>query len=733
MKRPLLLALSCVSLLAFVVSCANSRFGGAVAGSAAAPSPGLGEARGADEVWYIERAQADEPGSRRDVEQDPSAPGAPASVPMDRSRGDERAGLFGDDARSRRGDELDSLPFDAIPGCGGIVARRPETSGRTGLASIPLLHTSIDASVQGTAASVRVRQRFSNPWSEKIEAVYVFPLPADAAVHDFLMTIGDRTIRGIVREREEARRLYEAARAQGYVASLLTQERPNVFTQKVANIEPGKSIDVDVRYFHLVPWIDGWHELVVPTVVGPRFSPPGQQHGIGAVAEGAHGTSGQPVEVEYRRPEQWPASALDLAVDLDAGAEVLGLQCRTHEIQIGEPSPERRRVTITGDRQPNRDFVLRWKVGGDRLAGAFAAHDDGRDGWFQLTLYPPSQLETGTRPLDVVFVVDTSGSMEGAPLAQAQAALHRALDLLGPRDAFQILRFAERASSFANGLVPAGREEVRHAHSFVDALRASGGTLIVEGLRAALAQPASGERERLLVFLSDGFVDNEDEILSLLESRRGDVRVLAIGIGAAPNRYLIDEMARAGDGAASYVGAGDDRSRIGRIVERFVDTLRAPALADVRIDWGGLAVSDVYPERVPDLLRGRPVTLVGKLGRGASGATNVRIDGNAGGERIHMDVPVRIGAGSQASRALPLAWARARIGELARHARRGDAPNARDEILRTALEFGIVSPLTAFVAVDSLSRTAGDHGTSVAVPAALPQGVRYETTVTGPR
>ncbi len=726
MSRKLSLLCLIAAPLAWFAACGapSGRYGGAAAqegASASAPEPAA-----SDEVWYIER----EPSSPSE-----RAPGAPTDTA--RQPGSQ-AWLDINERRQRergQADELDSLPTDELPGCGGMIAQRPNA---TGLAAIPLEHTTIDAGVQGTSASVRVRQRFTNPWSEKIEAIYVFPLPADAAVHDFVMTIGTRTIRGIVREREEARQLYTAARAQGHVAALLTQERANVFTQKVANIEPGKSIDIDVRYFHGVPWIDGWHELVIPTVVGPRFSPPGQRSGIGAVAQGAGGSSGQPVELEYRRPERWSPNTLDIAVDIDAGAEIEGLECRTHEIHVERPSESRHRVTLDGlDRVANRDFVLRWKVGGERLTSSFVTRDDGRDGWFQLTLYPPTSSVRGHSPLDLILVVDTSGSMQGGPLACAKSAMHRALERLAPPDTFQIVRFAQDASSFSDTSVVADSRALAQAHVYVDQLQAGGGTMVLAGLKAALAQPRVSDRRRMLVFLTDGFIDNEEEILSALDAQRGDVRVLSLGIGSACNRFLLDELARIGRGAASYLGPRDDSARIARIVERFVDTMRAPALADVAIDWGGLDVESVYPSRIPDVLRGRPVTLTGRLGRGAAVPATIRVRGTCENETRELAIPARFDRDESASRALPLAWARARIADLERRAVRashgGAGGNERGEILSTALEFGLVSPLTSFVAVDSLTRTAGDHGTSVNVPVALPDGVRYDTTVTGPR
>src|SRR5688500_5205075 len=231
---------------------------------------------------------------------------------------------------------------------------------------VPLKHTDVKASVVGDIGTVDVVQQFHNPFDGKIEAVYVFPLPHDAAITEFVMTVGERKIRGIIREREEAKQIYEQAKGQGYVASLLEQDRPNVFTQKVANIEPGKRIDVSVRYFHTLGYSDGWYEWVFPMVVGPRFNPPGSSDGIGATGRGGRGKSGQKTEVQYLRPEDRSGHDVAVAVNVDALVPVESVERLTHKIRVERSSPRVAAVTLdAGGRVPNKDFVLRWKVAGE--------------------------------------------------------------------------------------------------------------------------------------------------------------------------------------------------------------------------------------------------------------------------------------------------------------------------------------------------------------------------------
>src|SRR5258706_3450203 len=280
---------------------------------------------------------------------------------------------------------------------------------------------------------------FGRSYDAKIEAVYIFPLPHDSAVSEFLMIIGERRIRGIIRERAEAERLYANARHQGYVASLLTQERPNIFTQAVANIERGKQIDVKISYFHTLPYVDGWYEFVFPMVVGPRYNPPGTTDGIGPAPRGAHGASGQKTEIEYLRPEERSGHDISLRLEINAGVEIEETVCRTHAVAREVDGSERQVILLARkDRLPTRDFVLRYRGAGDRLKSSLVTSRDERGGFFTLMLSPPRNLEALPRAaLEMVFVLDCSGSMEGRPLEQAKTAIRSALHRLQPDDTFQ--------------------------------------------------------------------------------------------------------------------------------------------------------------------------------------------------------------------------------------------------------------------------------------------------------
>jgi Ca-activated chloride channel family protein len=610
---------------------------------------------------------------------------------------------------------------DEAPRSGSLLARIEEKE-----IPMPLKHTDVRASVSGYIGSVEVTQQFLNPYSGKIEAVYVFPLPHNASVNEFIMTIGERRIRGIVRERKEAEQIYQDAKQQGYVASLLTEERPNVFTQRVANIEPGKEIDVDIKYFHTLEYVDGWYEFVFPMSVGPRFNPPGSTNGVGAVARGDSGASGQETEVHYLRPGERTAHDIALRVDVDSGVPIEEFECRTHQIESERPAPERLSVSLAAtDRLPNKDFVLRYRVAGEHIKSSFGTHRDERGGFFSLTLYPPQELQNLKRQsLELVFVLDCSGSMSGRPIQQAKAAVQRGLRLLQPGDSFQIVTFSMAASNLGSGPLEANAKNIGRALQYVRSLEGEGGTMMIEGIKAALDFPHDPQRLRFVCFLTDGYIGNEAEILREVHKRLGDSRIFSFGIGSGVNRYLLDHMAKAGHGAVAYLRPNDSAAQI---IEDFFTRISHPAMTDLNIDWGGLNVTEVFPSKLPDLFVGRPVILAGRFA--GSDNTTVRVNGTSVREPLQISIAAHIGSASSTHDGLPAVWAGMKIAELADESTYRPDPELPEAIKQVALDYGLMSPFTAFIAVDSTHHTEGSEGVTVPVAVPVAEGVNYKTTV----
>ncbi len=522
-------------------------------------------------------------------------------------------------------------PPEDRPGCGCLMAKLPAVEKEV---PVPLKHTSVTGNIDGYIASVDVTQQFQNPYSSKIEAVYVFPLPENAAVNEFVMTVGERKIRGIIREREQAEKIYNEARSQGHVASLLTEERPNIFTQKLANIEPGKQIDINIRYFNTLRYDDGAYEFVFPMVVGPRYNPPATTDGIGSVARGGNGVSGQNTEVQYLAPNERSGHDVSVSLNIKAGVNIENVRCVNHSVDIKESSDSERQITLSpSDSIPNKDFVLRYKVAGDQIKTAMMTHKDDHGQYFTMMLYPPAELKQVQRsPMEMVFVLDCSGSMNGRPLDQARAAVTHALQKLTPRDTFQIIDFSNTASQLGPAPINATPENLRNGLAYLASLNGSGGTEMIEGLKAALDFPHDEGRYRVVSFMTDGYIGNDADILHAIAQKTGDSRIFSFGVGQSPNRYLMDRMALLGRGAVAYLSLNDDPVQI---MEQFHESISHPAMTDLSINWGSMNVTDVYPQIVPDLIVGRPVVLTGRF-TGEPGT--VTVNGRTGMQPVSYSV-----------------------------------------------------------------------------------------------
>ena len=657
-------------------------------------------------------------GDRITVDQDP--------LPLEAQAGEELWII----ATPSQADQATGANEDTSPGTGAMLASFLPGEDQAAYRSempLPLKHTDVRARIVGYVGTVDVTQQFENPFDRKIEAVYVFPLPEKAAVSEFVMSIGERRIRGILREREEAEAIYSEARAQGYQASLLVQHRPNIFEQKVANIEPGHRIDVNIRYFHTLAYRDGWYSFAFPTVVGPRFNPPGWTDPVTPLPRTPIQPDASGATVQYLRPGERSGHDIGISVELDAGVEIEAIEA-SHFVEEVRTDESRATITLANRTSiPNRDFVLDFKVAGGRIKSNLLTYEDPDDpgqGYFTMMLYPPEDLTDLRRhPLELVFVLDCSGSMSGHPIAQAKAAIVSALDRLEPGDTFQVIRFSDNASRFGHEPVAATRGNISQAKRYVQSLDGAGGTMMIEGIRAALNFPHDPERLRFVTVLTDGYIGNEAEILGEIHRSIGPSRVFSFGVGSSVNRYLLERMAIVGRGAVAYLGLNDFGSDV---MNDFFSRISHPAITNVSIEWGDMHASEVYPSRLPDLFVGRPVVVTGKY-RGKPGDLAIR--GRAGGERIEFGVDS--GGGEPDHAFLPQIWARLRIADLMDR-RVWDADpygELAGMIRQTALDYELMSDYTAFVAVDASQPTSGSHGVTVVQPVPVPAGVRYETTV----
>jgi Ca-activated chloride channel family protein len=617
----------------------------------------------------------------------------------------------------------------ATPGSLTIVGKDGKIQG-----TCPLKHTDVRAGISGFLARVTVTQTFANTATQNIEAVYTFPLPQDAAVDDMTIQIGDRTVRGLIKRREEARAIYEHAKNTGHVAALLDQERPNIFTQSVANILPGAQVTVTISYVETLRYEAGSYEFVFPMVVGPRYIP-GQPTGYQG-GGWAPDTNRVP---DASRITPWVAAKgtraghdISLELALDAGVPIQELHSKTHVIDVDRQSASRATVRLRDEAViPNKDFILRYDVAGAQIADAiFTTPSPGRSkgagGYFTMILQPPARLpESDIQPKELVFVLDTSGSMWGFPLEKAKEVISRALDELYPGDTFNLITFSgDTHIVFPEPVYPTA-ENIRKAKAVLANRTGGGGTEMMKAIRAALVPSDKQDHVRVVCFLTDGYVGNDMEIVGEVQ-KHPNARVFAFGIGTAVNRFLLDKMAEAGRGAVEYVTLAD---KADEAADRFYERVRSPLLTDLYIDWGGLPVTDVYPQRLPDLFSGQPVIISGRYTQPASGA--VRLKGTRAGGPFSREIPVTFSAGTPPFDALAGFWARRRIDALMSQdwlgIQRGTIkPELQEQITQLGLDYRLMTQFTSFVAVEDQIVTKDGKPQRVEVPVEMPEGVSHE-------
>ena len=612
-------------------------------------------------------------------------------------------------------------------GAGALLAMLP---GGKQLGQCPLKHTDVKAQVSGYVARVSVKQTFHNTFKDKIEAVYTFPLPENAAVDEMTMKIGNRVIRGKIKKREEARQIYEEARSRGYVASLLDQERPNIFTQSVANIEPGAEVEIEIKYVDLLPYEAGNFTFSFPTVVGPRFNP---GNAVGKQGTGrAFDTDRVPDASKITPPiaAEVTRAGHDLAIEIDiaAGVPISNLQSKLHEVQVSHPDAADAHVILAKKSTiPNKDFVLTWTVAKDSLQSGYLTHRDEKSGYFTLMLLPPKRVTPATvAPKEMIFLIDCSGSQRGRPLDKAKETMHYIVEHMNPNDSFQILAFNSSVSQLAAQPLRNNAETRQRAKSFIDGLEANGGTWMAPAVEQACVMPADDHRLRIVVFMTDGYVGNEFEIHNLIRKSRGSSRWFPFGTGNSVNRFLIDGIAKEGGGEPEYVLLNSPGVEVG---SKFYKRISSPVLTDVKLDFHELSVKEVYPVEVNDVWAERPLYFKGRYLK--PGAGTITLTGFSGGKPYKQDLKVVFPERQNNNDVIKSIWARAKVDRLMSEDLAGAQTGSvnkelKDEIVQTALDYHLMTQYTSFVAVEETKVTKGGKPTVVPVEVELPDGVSRE-------
>ena len=604
-----------------------------------------------------------------------------------------------------------------------------EVVGRDGksLGACPLKHTDVRAEISGFLSRVRVRQEFVNNFSEPVEAVYVFPLPQAAAVDDMTMHIGERVVKGKIMKREEAREVYEAAKSNGQIASLLDQERPNIFTQAVANILQGEKIVIEISYVETLKYEDGSYEFVFPMVVGPRYIPGGAtgQTGGGYAPDTNQVPDGS--KITPMPAKDRAGHDISVSVILDAGVPVETVQSKSHQIDSMMLSSNSYHVRLKNEKTiPNKDFILKYDVAGKKIEDAVLTHRGEKGGYFTLILQPPDKVNSqDVTPKEIVFVLDTSGSMSGFPIEKAKEAMKLALDGLHPQDTFNLITFAGDTHVLFEKPVPASEENLRKAQEFLASRNGGGGTEMMKAIKTALEPSDSQQHIRIVCFMTDGYVGNDMAIVGEIQ-KHPNARVFSFGIGSSVNRYLLDKMAEEGRGEVEYVALNDDGSAAAR---RFHERVRSPLLTDISLDFGGLRAADVYPKRINDLFSAKPVIIHGRFTEAGGGA--IRLKGKSFGREIVREIPVNFPASEPNHDTLATLWARTRIDDLMSQdyagVQNGNAKaEVKDTITNLGIEYRLMTQFTSFVAVEERVVTDGGQPRRIEVPVEMPEGVSRE-------
>jgi Ca-activated chloride channel family protein len=592
------------------------------------------------------------------------------------------------------------------------------------LVPAPTLKTDVAIVVTGIVARASVRQEFTNPSRTWAEGIYVFPLPEDAAVDRLRMKVGDRLIEGVVQERTAAKAQYEQAKQEGRRASLVEQERPNVFTTSVANIAPGAAITIEIEYQQTVRYETEQYSLRFPMVVGPRYIPglpvstpspgTGWAYDTDQVADASRITP--PVE----HPARGPLNPVSLTVELDPGTPLARLAASYHAVDTIPLAEGRYRIQLAQGPVPaDRDFELVWQphVGTTPIATLFTERKESETFAVLMVTPPASSALDGLRlPREAIFVIDNSGSMHGLSIDQAKAALKLALARLRPGDTFNVIRFNHTTDALFSTAQAATPQTLGAARRYVDRLRAEGGTEMLPALQQALDGREHPGRLRQVIFLTDGAVGNESQLFAAIHERLGDSRLFTIGIGSAPNSHFMREAARLGRGTFTYIGSIDEVKD--KMVALFAK-LESPALTDVVIER--IASADIVPERIPDVYLGEPITVALKA---PTLPSRVVLRGRLGTEVWERELalhPAGEGAG------LASHWARGKIATLLDRRRTGTPEEEiRQAVLGLALTHHLVSPYTSLVAVDVTPVRPGDEALdSHALKTNLPHGWDY--------
>lgn len=605
----------------------------------------------------------------------------------------------------------------------------------------PLLKAYYQVNIQGDLATVTLTQTFKNPTQVPLNATYLFPLNKEAAVYAMQMQVGDEIVTAKMQRIEEAKKTFNEAKKAGKAASLLEQHRTNMFTQNLANLMPALPIKITLKYTQAIPRIDKAYELVLPLVVGPRYESASTQTAKTQTTNSK--TQFGAWELESL-PKAAPVAGIDvpktliedrvsIEVNLNAGMPIQSVSSDTHTLTIDKPQANQHAISLAkGKTLDNRDFVLHYQLAGKTVQAAFLNHEDKRGKFFSLLIEPPALPQAQQiNAREIVFVLDTSGSMTGLPLQASQTFMQHALKSLRPTDYFRIISFGSSPREYSAQPLLANTENLAKGQQYIQALQAGGGTEVVKAINQALKTKPVQNTLRIVVFLTDGYIGDEFSVLKRINELKQDARIYAFGVGSSVNRFLLDEMANAGRGFARYINPTE---KVEDVAIKLANRLSTPVLTDIEIDWGKLKVQQVTPQPLPDLFVGDSLRLLGQYTNLADG--KITIKGKINGQLASLPIQLSPASNNAASEAIPLLWARSQIKDAMRlfsqpeHIRTQldmNSDQLKQQIIHLGLQFSLMTRWTAFVAVSN--KVVNEHQVPAQerhVPVPMVKGVSHQ-------
>src|SRR5262245_45908100 len=605
----------------------------------------------------------------------------------------------------------------AIFGCTGFAQTKDDQTlapyfvvqGDPNVDQLPLKDTRVDIAVSGVIADVKVVQTYRNEGSRPINASYVFPASTRAAVYGMRMQIGDEVIVAKIKEREKAKKEFEAAKEEGKSASLLEQERPNVFSMSLANIVPQEQVQIELRYTELLIPTDGVYEVVFPTVVGPRY----------ASAKESPTKQDSWVKTPYIHQGNNPTSTLHISARISAGVPIQDLSCTSHQILPQYQSPSVAQLTLDDSDpfQGNRDFVLRYRLAGEQITSGLLLFQGQDENFFLYMAQPPKRVadEADIPPREYIFVVDVSGSMDGFPLNTAKRLLKDLIGHLRPSDLFNVVLFAGDSNTLSEKSLPANQENIARAIHLLEQQRGNGGTELLAAIKQGLSLPRQADVSRSVVLVTDGYLSGEEGVFDYIRDNLGQSNVFAFGIGTSVNRYLIEGVAKAGMGEPFVV---TEETEAQAAATMFRDYIQTPLLTNVQVRSIGFDTYDVDPVHLPDLMAQRPVIVFGKW-RGPVAGT-FELQGKTGKRDYVTRLDITGVQPDEGNRALQYLWARSRIAELSDYGSRSVTEEKVGAITALGLKYNLLTQYTSFIAVREVVTNTLGQADDVKQPLPLP-------------